>query len=278
MRRSLNSQALNSATSIASTSQVSDRVNRANPVDLYRFDLTDHSSFRLKLRSSGQGAKVQLIQDLNQNGMAEANEILQAATVRSRKPRKAQVSRTGELDTPLDAGTYFVQVAANGRGTTNYRLALTSTALPKTEPPSTTPATNPLETLISQVVAITNEFRNQNGLLPLQPNSQLNAAAQTHTENMAVQDFFNHTGRDGSSPGSRMSAAGYQWSRAAENIAVGYSTAAEVVKGWIESPGHRANMLNPGLKEIGVGYYFLANDTGSQNWNYYWTQNFGAPL
>lgn len=61
-----------------------------------------------------------------------------------------------------------------------------------------------------------------------------------------------------------------------ENIAAGYSTPEAVVEGWKNSSGHRANLLNPNFTELGVGYYYLANDTGSVNYNRYWTQVFGS--
>ncbi|NEP07952.1 MAG: CAP domain-containing protein, partial [Okeania sp. SIO4D6] len=96
--------------------------------------------------------------------------------------------------------------------------------------------------------------------------------------NMALQDFFDHTGLDGSSAGDRIETTGYDFSAWAENIAVGYLTPEAVVEGWMNSPGHRANILDPNLQEIGVGYYFLENDTGSVNFNNYWTQVFGTPL
>ena len=55
------------------------------------------------------------------------------------------------------------------------------------------------------------------------------------------------------------------------------STPEAVVTGWMNSPGHRVNILNPRLKEIGVGYYFLADDTGKVNYRHYWTQVFATP-
>jgi uncharacterized protein YkwD len=93
-------------------------------------------------------------------------------------------------------------------------------------------------------------------LFPLTFNTQLLNAAATHSQNMALQDFFSHTGKDGSSLASRISATGYQFSVAAENIAAGSSTPEQVVSSWMNSSGHRANILNPNLKEIGIGYYF----------------------
>ena len=129
---------------------------------------------------------------------------------------------------------------------------------------------------INRVVELTNQERTQLGLSPLSTNPLLGQAAQTHTENMALQDFFDHTGLDGLSAGDRIEATGYDFSAWGENIGAGYLTPEEVVEGWMDSPGHRANILDPNFLEIGVGYYFLENDTGSVNFNHYWTQVFGT--
>ncbi len=132
--------------------------------------------------------------------------------------------------------------------------------------------------LINQVVELTNAERAKAGLQPLELDLQLVDAAQDHSGDMAQDDFFSHTGADGSSVGSRVTDTGYQYSTVGENIAAGQTTAAEVVEGWMNSPGHRANILNANFTEIGIGYEYLANDTGSVNYNHYWTQVFGTPL
>jgi uncharacterized protein YkwD len=134
------------------------------------------------------------------------------------------------------------------------------------------------QNFIYRVLELTNIERSKLSLFPLTFNTQLLNAAATHSQNMALQDFFSHTGKDGSSLGSRISATGYQFSAAAENIAAGSSTPEQVVSSWMNSSGHRANILNPNLKEIGISYYFLANDTGSVNFNHYWTQVFATSL
>ena len=131
---------------------------------------------------------------------------------------------------------------------------------------------------IDRVVELTNEERTQFGLDPLTADPLLNQAAQTHTENMAELDFFDHTGLDGSSAGDRIEDTGYDFLAWAENIAAGYQTPEAVVEAWMGSDGHRANILDPNLEEIGVGYYFLEEDTGSVNANHYWTQVFGTPF
>lgn len=135
-------------------------------------------------------------------------------------------------------------------------------------------ATNPA--FINQVLDLTNQFRAQNGLPALKLNTELNATAQGHSEDMANQDYFSHTGKNGSQPWDRAKVVGYEARATGENIAVGYTTPTEVVEGWKNSPGHRANLLNRNYTELGVGYFYLANDTGSVNYNSYWTQMFGS--
>lgn len=129
---------------------------------------------------------------------------------------------------------------------------------------------------ITRVLELTNEFRAQNGLSGLKLNAELNAAAQGHSADMANQDYFNHIGKNGSEPWDRAKVVGYEARTMGENIAAGYTTPEAVVEGWKNSPGHRKNMLNGSFTELGVGYFYLANDTGSVNYNTYWTQLFGS--
>jgi len=129
----------------------------------------------------------------------------------------------------------------------------------------------------SRVVELVNQERARVGCLPLAMNTALNNAALGHSEDMARNDFFDHTGSDGSSPWDRMTRAGYQWSGAGENIAAGYASPEAAVSGWMGSAGHRANILNCSFRDTGVGYIYLVDDTGQVNYHHYWTQVFGAP-
>lgn len=131
-------------------------------------------------------------------------------------------------------------------------------------------------TFISEVLRLTNEFRAQNSLPALKSNAELQATAQGHSQDMAVADYFSHTGKDGSAPWDRAKRVGYAANSMGENIAAGQTTAQSVVQGWIDSPGHRANLINRSYTELGVGYFLLENDTGSVNYNHYWTQVFGS--
>ena len=131
---------------------------------------------------------------------------------------------------------------------------------------------------INEVIDLLNGERTQVGLDPLVKDPLLSQAAQLHSESMADDDFFSHIGADGSTPFERIQDSGYQYWTAGENIAAGYRTPKAVVEAWMNSPGHRANILNHNFTAIGIGYEFLLNDTGSVNYNHYWTLDFAAPL
>ncbi len=126
--------------------------------------------------------------------------------------------------------------------------------------------------VLKRILDLTNNERGKVGLSPLTLNSKLAAAAQKHSRSMAMQDFFDHRQMV-----ERVRAEGYHYSRVAENISAGNSTPEDAIKGWMNSSGHRDNILNSNYRELGVGYYFLENDQGSVNYKHYWTQVFGTP-
>ncbi|MEO9323926.1 CAP domain-containing protein [Nocardioides sp. C4-1] len=105
----------------------------------------------------------------------------------------------------------------------------------------------------------------------LSVNTRLSAAAASHAQDMAARDYFSHTSPNGDDPGDRLEDAGYDWRSYGENIAAGYRAAADVVQGWLDSPGHCQNIMGR-FTEIGVGYAF---DADSQ-WGHYWVQEFGT--
>lgn len=134
-----------------------------------------------------------------------------------------------------------------------------------------------LSSFAQQIVELTNQERARAGCGPLRVNVQLVQAAQGHSEDMAFNDFFSHTGSNGSSPWDRMEAAGYRWREAGENIAAGYTTPQAAMNGWMNSEGHRNNILRCSFEEIGVGYIYRQNDPGAVTYRHYWTQLFGRP-
>ncbi|CAL9348579.1 sigma-70 family RNA polymerase sigma factor [Streptomyces sp. enrichment culture] len=145
-----------------------------------------------------------------------------------------------------------------------------TTARP-TPPPAAPEPQAPAGTFAAQVLELVNAERAKAGCSPVRQNSTLDVAAQRHSDDMAARGFFDHTNPDGEDPGDRITAAGYRWSTYAENIARGQQTAAEVMQSWMNSPGHRANILNCSVKETGLGVHEGAGGP-------WWTQVFGSSL
>lgn len=166
------------------------------------------------------------------------------------------------------SGTYYIQLHQyNHTGDATYTYDVSIRVVDASED----------HDFLERVVELTNQERaQQSRCAALTINTTLTRVAQTHSEDMALNDYFSHSSLDGSSPFDRMTRAGYQFSYAAENIAAGYTTPEQVVEGWMNSEGHRKNILNCNLEEIGVGHYYLENDTGNVNYRHYWTQVFGT--
>lgn len=122
-----------------------------------------------------------------------------------------------------------------------------------------------LSAMEQAVLDLTNAERQKAGLQPLQADSNLMNSARQKSADMASNGYFSHTSPTYGSPFDQMKANGITYRSAAENIAMGQRTAEEVVKGWMESPGHRQNILTPEFTHIGIGF--------DQNGNY-WTQQF----
>jgi uncharacterized protein YkwD len=106
-----------------------------------------------------------------------------------------------------------------------------------------------------------NQVRSDAGSAAVSYNAQLDTAAQSHAQDMLDNNYFSHTGRNGSTAGQRATAAGYNWRTVGENIASGYQTEASVMNGWVNSPGHQANNINPSFEEFGLGYAVNGNNT-----------------
>ncbi|MEV3922907.1 CAP domain-containing protein [Actinomadura coerulea] len=127
-----------------------------------------------------------------------------------------------------------------------------------------------LSRFAAEVVSLTNAHRAAHGLRPLADDPRLTAAAQAYSEDMAVRRFYSHTSPEGTQPWDRARAAGSTHLGIGENIACGQRSPAEVVQGWMDSPGHRANILKPDFTHIGVGFQ------GGGTAGTYWTQLFGS--
>lgn len=134
------------------------------------------------------------------------------------------------------------------------------------------------EQVDQQFLKLVNDERRRNGLSPVTLNAQLDEAAQRHSEDLALNDWYNesnpHIGSDGSTRISRVQDTGYRYESPQgepfENIAVGQFTPEEAFADWLASPGHRENILTPNVNHIGIGHTFLENDTGENNYFDYW--------
>lgn len=121
----------------------------------------------------------------------------------------------------------------------------------------------------AEVVELVNAERAKAGCGALSIDEKLTTAAQRHSQDQADHQNMSHTGSDGSDPGTRLDRVGYSWRTYGENVAWNQRTPAAVMDAWMNSPGHRANILNCSFTEIGVG---VVSSNGP-----YWTQVFAAP-
>jgi uncharacterized protein YkwD len=98
-----------------------------------------------------------------------------------------------------------------------------------------------------------NDTRADYGVVSISPNKALASAAYAHALDMEQNNYLSHTGLDGSTPGDRADAAGYNWDFIAENIASGFHTETGVMHGWMSSQGHKDNILDPRADDFGLG-------------------------
>ena len=130
------------------------------------------------------------------------------------------------------------------------------------------PVNSGISSIEKQVITLTNAQRAQYGLAPLTINWELSRMARYKSQDMVDHNYFDHNSPVYGSPFQMMKSFGISYSTAGENIAMGQRTPQEVVTAWMNSPGHRANILNKNFKQIGVGAVQAANGS------IYWTQEF----
>lgn len=248
---------LRSATriSISDTAQTrSNTIGGTDTSDILTFTLSSRRRLTLSLNRSR--ADLELIQDKNGNNRIDAGEVLASSRATGLREERIQLNR-------VSSGKYFLRVLPGSSGESSYKLTTRADAardMSKGE----------------QIWDLVNRRRTSRGLPALALNTQLNSSAQLHSNNMAEQDFFSHTDHLGRSSRDRIIAANYAPMWSGENIAAGNATASATIDQWMNSSGHRANILNVNYTEIGVGVRSLSNDTGTTNWNHYWTQNFAS--
>ncbi|MFJ5732870.1 CAP domain-containing protein [Streptomyces paradoxus] len=183
-----------------------------------------------------------------------ASKSSAAPTKTPEKPEKTQ-EKTPEKEKP----------AATPSEKPDSTPSRTATKAPKA--PGASAALAGESAAAAQVLSLVNEERAKVGCSPVAANSALTGLAQNYSEAMAARGFFDHTDPDGRTPWDRADKAGIS-NLGGENIARGQADAAAVMDAWMNSPGHRANILNCDFKTLGVGVEFGSGGP-------WWTQNFG---
>ncbi|MER7755914.1 CAP domain-containing protein [Kitasatospora sp. NPDC097643] len=182
------------------------------------------------------------------------------ASVSASASGKASASPTATRTSPTAATKTTAATSTQRTGTS----AATSTAAPTPVGGGAAPS------YAQQVVDLVNAERAKAGCGPVAAEPRLASAAQSHSDDMANRNYFDHASPEGYHADHRIEATGYSWSTWGENIARGQKDPAAVMDAWMNSPGHRANILNCAFKQLGVGVR-----TGSGGpW---WTQVFATP-
>lgn len=138
----------------------------------------------------------------------------------------------------------------------------------------TEPAAGPCDpALESEAYQAINQRRAAAGAGLLTIDERLNAAARRYSADMGINGVWDHIGSNGESPFKRIHDAGYSYTVAAENISAGHNRGFDAVEAWMNSAGHRKNMLNPVYNQVGIACYYKPDD----NYSFYWTAVFAAP-
>ncbi len=148
--------------------------------------------------------------------------------------------------------------------------------------PFAPPAHHDLADISRRVLALTNQARAHPrrcgptpyaAAPPLSASARLSRVALAYARDMATWGYMDHTGHDGSTPAQRISRSGYRWSEVGENLASGIMTPEQVVGGWLKSPEHCANLMDPLFRQMGVAFAVNPHDARGV----YWAMEFGTP-
>lgn len=227
-----------------------DSVVTTAPNDYFKFTVNSKQSITTILKPS--------VADLSLDLLDASGNRLPTIYEKEASPLRRPGIEFESISRVLEAGTYYFRVSGGGANS-NFTFSMLGQA----------PASNQTD----RVIELTNFYRSQVGAQAVVKNAALMTAAQAHSQDMGINDFFDHTGSDGSSPTDRARRAGYSGG-AAENLASGSRTAEEAMEGWLYSnDGHRENLLDPSHRVIGTGFYDGSNGE-FYSWDFYWTSKF----
>jgi uncharacterized protein YkwD len=213
-------------------------------------------------------------------GISFTNAAQQETTDAANQFGTGNAAAPNNRPTPLDdtavgapAGSSPSSTPATSSTTATSPSSSSSSAAPTTtttppeapKPPVQSPQQPSGQTPEQAVLALVNDERAVKGCTALVIDDRITTAAQGHSTDMATQNYFSHTSKDGRTFDKRMRGAGYP-KPGGENIAMGYATPNAVMEGWMNSQGHRENILNCSFTTMGLGLDTRGN---------YWTQNFG---
>jgi uncharacterized protein YkwD len=200
-------------------------------------------------------------------------EIIQGAAVENQAAgMQSAVIERADISSSIESHSNVLGYSIEPEPTINPETGQNGAGLLQLGTLSTVPGFNPPEgcgattdaDFETAVLNFVNQERARYGLGQLTAQYQLSTAATGHTIDMACKNYFSHTGSDGSSPFDRIKAQGYVYYYAGENLFAGngvYNDAGQAVSAWMNSPGHKQNILNPEFTEAGVSYVFNANST-----------------
>ena len=231
---------------LRSGQRVKGRLQSSGEEKFIALDVPNDHHFSLKLSAKGSWPMVSL--------ETRSGDVLRSASAYNSKTAQTEFVDADQLGS--DRLVARVSMQAGNTGT--FKLKLLDLG--------------DLNTIRDDVIRFTNKRRRQKGLARLKADPQLHRAAQDAVDMDTVGRYLGHQSSDGRDFQDRIDEAGYEWRSIRENVASGQRTAKAVVRSWMNSPGHRANILSDDITEIGIG--FAVDDaTGST----YWVQKFGAP-
>ncbi|MCL1996848.1 MAG: CAP domain-containing protein [Defluviitaleaceae bacterium] len=180
-----------------------------------------------------------------------AGNVRVTVTTRNGDDVRVNVTHNRDVEVSLTVTVNGTQIVVAEPYNNNIGNTIESTQPPR--PPITQPQ-NDTATFEQTMFQLVNEERARHGLQPFINNPALATVAREHSRDMYVNNMMGHTGSNGSTVGGRLTAAGISWLSWAENVAMNRGTAEQVLQQWLNSPGHRANILSNNTY-IGIGRY-----------------------
>ena len=195
--------------------------------------------------------------DFSYDGLTTSSTV---SSINSKYQKSLSLNRTLSVTADGRKLTFFMDTLGDK---TIDGILVTTTSVSKD---STTDSV--LRAWEKEILDLTNSFRARNGLSALSWSDAAAKAARLHSKDMADNNYFSHTGLNGSTPSQRLKAQGISFTASGENIIGGYGNALHSSNGWMNSSGHRSNLLHKSFQYLGVGYV-LGGSYGN-----YATQNF----